>query len=361
MSETDKKSPKPSTPGRERMKSGDGKSIANKIVKRRTSTDYKDLKTKETLKKALLERDDELFVLARDYRDQAKKLKKLKQEMLLKKMEVSSLKVEAQEAKERADRMSHALTSSVENTSNLMASLSKANDKEQEKEEKENEREEEVSPKDDTASPKDDPAKPEDNPDAYMRDPEYIRTIKQIDPASLDMILEADKMTPSAETEPVDGEKFRYAVPMHLMGLILGKHRVTIKRIIHQTATEIEQCSWAEGVGNDARRVMGFEIIGSADAVRKAIDAMIKVVRESDAQKVSRILSGHIRAQEDPPKGGKPKKAKNQGAAKPGPRKSYGANPRKPYGENPICRFYRKGYCKYGIKCKESHSRGTRK
>ena len=124
-----------------------------------------------------------------------------------------------------------------------------------------------------------------------------------------------------------------------------GKSKATMRRIAHQTCCEVEQKSWVVVNETGAHRKMGFEILGAPDAIREAVNAMIRAVRHIPADKSKNIMMSHMRASKPKPK---PKRL---------PQK-----PRDPRSnlKKHICRFYLKGKCTYGIRCKESHSLGGR-
>ena len=140
------------------------------------------------------------------------------------------------------------------------------------------------------------------------------------------------------------GDILKYPVPTHLMGLIMGRQKTTLRRIIHQTSTEIEPLSWVE----DGERFMGFSIQGSPSAIENAIAEMIAAIKGMDVTRAIKIIKGHIKPE---------KKEDNQST-----KTSTGSKLSKPKYENPtssnICIHFKKGNCRYGINCRRSHSQG---
>ena len=153
------------------------------------------------------------------------------------------------------------------------------------------------------------------------------------------------------------------------MGLITGRQKQTIRRIINQTSTEIEPISWSE----DGGRQMGFKMLGSHESITKAIDLMVDVVRSMDVTRAQRIIKGHQR----PEKSNVPKKPASKDAtvkttskpatSKPTPTSATGKGiPGKRSGskssassvktsESVVCVHFRRGNCKHGSRCRDRH------
>ena len=165
---------------------------------------------------------------------------------------------------------------------------------------------------------------------------------------------EVKTMTPLSQCDIPEDEPFLYAVPMHLMGIIIGRQKVTLKRIVNQTATEIEPISW---VVNGAR-TMGFRILGAPEAISKAINQMILAIKFADNVKARKLIEAHLVTQ------GVKKPAltkKSTPAKKPAPvKKQVTAKPdkeQKPGGSKSgkVCVYYAKGSCTHGPNCRFLH------
>ena len=235
-------------------------------------------------------------------------------------------------------------------------------------------------PEPSTGSPEPE-AKPEPNPRSsfFVDDPEYQTSLKEFNYDELSMSAEADKMTPSDDVSFEEDGSLKYAVPMHLMGLLVGRQKQTMRRIMNMSSTELEQGSWT----HDGLRLMGFKMLGSTEGIKKAVDLMIATIRTMESDKAASLMRNHIRI---PKKTPKKKSSKKPETKEPGANpKEPGANPKEPGakpskpapapkkangkklgGRNPggsgskseICPHYLKGKCSFGIKCRNSHSRG---
>lgn len=332
--------------------------VIAKTALSRMAPDYDKMRTREALKVALQERDQELKTLAMDYNARGDRITALRSTVASKNREIASLKQVTKEANTRANRLTDALlgVSKSENipvTDTVSEPVNEPVSEPQAEQAKD--------PKPSTSS--DDKTVPK----SYADDPSYQAAIKQLDLENLDLVNEANSMVQSADTSPVDGETYRYQVPTHLMGLAIGRQRVTMRRISHQTSTEIEQCSWTVEDDASTHRHMGFSILGSAEAIRNAIDAFIRVIREMELSKATKMISGHII--KPSVNTNKVSKQKDNATAK---KKTPTATPKKVAGDkktgskstktkNQLCPHYVKGQCRYGVKCWNKHSLGLGK
>lgn len=176
-------------------------------------------------------------------------------------------------------------------------------------------------------------------------DSEYQEALKDIKFDEFSTVEEANNMTPATEIIPDEKGKALYPVPIHLMGILIGRQRQTMRRIMMQTSTEMEQCSWVD----NGKRIMGFSITGAAEAVKAAIDVMINTISDMEDQKATKFLKGHLRI---------PKKKAGRGKANPKPTPRPNAGTKQPTGKKEICPHFLVGSCKFGVKCRSLHSRG---
>ena len=125
-----------------------------------------------------------------------------------------------------------------------------------------------------------------------------------------------------------------------------------MRRIQHQTCTEIEPISWADG----AIRYMGFSIIGSESAIQQAIREMVSVVRKMDVSRAVKIIQGHLK----PEKKEEPAPKSSASAAKKSAAKaSTSASATGSKLPANICAHFLKGNCRFGVNCRYSHSKGN--
>ncbi len=302
--------------------------------------DYSKAKTMAHLKSFLAERDSDLVMISKKFLDQEKRIKVLRQQVAGKNREVAQLRQDAKSSADRAIRYADALIDSVNKPSEPMSpSVPTVPD-------------ETPSPEDTTGAPdtgegngapstEPEPGQSKE-PTSVFAHQEYKDKIREIDLDGLDMTQEADAMTKPEECEINEDEPYRYEVPMQLMGMLIGRQKVTLNRIINQTATEIEPKSWVV----EGRRVMGFELLGSQESIRKAITAMIRTVRLMDKTRAKRIISAHI------------KTAEKKDSSRPEPSKPK--PPGSKFKSKKICIDFTKGKCTYGEKCKFQHKKGSK-
>ena len=367
------------------VRKGKGGDIAQAAVAERvkdyTGSGFRKL---DKLKQLLQERDTQLYTLAceyqeqevslkrsqTDFQDQEINLKRVKTSLAAKQNEVASLKLSLKKESERANKVANALAESVLGASKTQKAMPDG--------------EAQTTPKKTYAdaaamtSPEDGskpPAEEKTSSVEYYEDPFYLKAIKEVKLEELDLSHEATVMIPSSELSgEIVGTRFKYPVPTHLMGLIIGKGKKTLRRIYHQTYTEIEQISWTVGEGDSAERMMGFQIKGSSEAIINAVDCMIEVVNETSKDHAIRVLKGHMNSDSGKPDAGPsaPKKKPNTAGGKkpnpggkgpkPGGSKSggKGGNPKrsKPKPDNEICEHFLQAKCRYGINCPQAHSMG---
>ena len=287
-----------------------GHDIAKRVTQ--YTYDYKG-KTPAQLKALLQERDSELFILAEEFLDQEARILRLKAASQRKSREVDSMKQQANVSSELNTKLTEALLQSVRSKSSA---------------------EPEPGTSDGTDGAGNDGAgnnsgddEPQiaGEPKTLYNLPEYQECIKRMNLEGLVMSNEADSMTRAIDVKPVEGTPLRYIVPMHLMGLIIGRNKITLNRIINQTSTEIEPMSWVE----NNERLMGFYILGSAAAIRSAINEMVAVVRNMDKTRAKKVIMSHLR-----PGGGKSSK---------------------------LCIHFAKGHCTYGNSCRFTHKKNAKK
>lgn len=320
--------------------------IAKKVISS-PAPDYDKMRTKELLKAALLERDTELRTLAMDHNAQSDRIRALRSTISSKNMEIAQLKRTNKEANNRTNQLADALLAA--NKSHGTMPIAPQNEAVAEV------KTQIEGPKPGTSSNNGTETVPE--PRSYSDDPKYQAAIQNLDLENLDMKHEAGAMTPADDITAADGEKFRYSVPAHLLGFIVGRQKVTIRRISNQTSTEIEQCSWSVGDGADAERQMGFAIQGSVSSIKDAITAMIAVVADMEVDKASSLIKGHLKKK--PANGDrKPKKIPGTTKKPATTKQSAGNKSGSKFKKGPICPHYVKGHCKYGIKCWHKHSLG---
>ncbi len=320
--------PKPTEEESASRKRPNGEDIARKTLESDGPSDFKKLRSMEALRNQLTEKDSDLQQLAKEFLQQQDTIKRLKNSVKSKSVEIAKLKLSNTDASKRIHRLTDALiTSSV--------TAVKSSDPPQEDGEKPSTSA--GSSGEQPVKGKPDETKPE--PKSLVDDPLYQAAIKDVDLSDLNKEQQSQLMVQFDEISLNDQTSFRYPVPPHLMGVLVGKQKLTMSRIMRQTCTEIEQMSWVEGEGASAIRVMGFLIKGSTDAIGEAIDEMLKTVKEMDAQKAAKIIRGHIKPDRMPDRkpvdGGKGKKGE-------------------------MCPFFLKGNCKYGVKCRKSHSKGKK-
>ena len=350
-----------------------GKEIARKAIG--AVHNYDKLLLKD-IKANLLERDAELTILAGDFIDQEARIVRLRRTMMRMNREMTALKKASRDSadisRKLTDTLVHVTSQSVRGKSESDASMEADNIDPEEMADAGSEHGE--------ATPDAKNGEPEvmdDEPGTacqkyFMGDPYYQESIKSLDLENLDMGHEAEEMVKPSEIDFDEEEvPFKYRVSPYLMGLITGRQKQTIRRIINQTSTEIEPISWAE----DGRRQMGFKILGSQESIVKAINLMIDVVRTMDNYRAKRILKGHqMPEKKEPapakPATGKPKPTKPS-TSKPEPAKASTSKGKTPTGkgksskntgskssDNDICpRFSATGNCKYGSRCNKKHVR----
>ena len=231
-----------------------GRDIAKRVME--FSYDYKG-KTLAQSKSLLLERDSEMYTLAEEFLDQEVRIQRLKAASQRKTREVADMRQQAKESGDLNDKL----------TEVLLKSVSKANS-------------DEPIPGPSTETDGTEPNSANNSgdegpaiagePKALFSLPEYQERIRHMNLDELVMTGEAENMVPAIEAPAAVNGVVRYPVPFHLMGLVMGRQKVTLNRIVNQTSTEIEPVSWVE----DNIRHMGFYILGSPEAVRYAINEM---------------------------------------------------------------------------------------
>ena len=113
--------------------------------------------------------------------------------------------------------------------------------------------------------------------------------IKDIDLSAMNMEEQSQLMVQFGALTLNSETLLKYLVPPHLMGLLVGKQKITMGRTARQTCTEIEQASWSDGEGAAAIRVIGFIIWGATDIISEAVDEMICTVKEMEMSKAVRL------------------------------------------------------------------------
>ncbi len=168
------------------------------------------------------------------------------------------------------------------------------------------------------------------------------------------MSEEAD-MTKAEDCVITEDEPLKYPVQPHLMGLLIGQQKVTLKCMINQSATEIETVSWVE----EDQRVIGFEILSLVEAISKAIGLMIRTVRTMDRIRVKKIISVHIKTTDEiEGRREEPQRHKEPPRKLPGKPHHLGKPGSKLF---KICpQFSKKGHCPYGSNCKFVHKKGNK-
>ncbi len=355
-----------------------GKEIATKAI--RIVHNYDKLLLKD-IKANLLERDAELVVLAGDYIEQEARIGRLRRTIMRMNREMAAAK---QDSKNSAD-MSRKLTETLVQVISQPESKAEPNSEGEKSQINEDDTDatsdhEGPDPKADEGSePKIDEPDTSDNIKKYfLSDPYYQECIKGVNLDELDMVHEADEMIKPADIDFDEEEiPFKYRVPPYLMGLITGRQKQTIRRIINQTSTEIEPISWSE----EGRRQMGFKILGSHEAITTAIDLMVDVVRTMDVTRAQRIIKGHYRPEKAEPKP-TPKAATSKSTpkattskstpkattSKPNPKAATGKGKSGNKGgskstsgkssESVVCIHFRRGYCRNGSRCHDKHVSG---
>ncbi len=300
-----------------------GHDIAKKAVE--AKRDYKKHKL-DQLKLAIVERDDELLLLAKEFLgqeskliDQEARINKLRRALNSKKKEVTSLITSTNEANARALKLTDALIGKVNKPSTSGEGAEKGDDS--------NESNADTS----GGTQKAPSAGPSagSTPRSIFDYPEYQTKIKTLNLDQLCMKDEANTLITSEALNLNDETEIRYEVPMHLMGHVMGRQKATINRIVAQTSTEIEPISW---VTDGRERLMGFKILGATADIKRAIDEIIKTIREMEDFRAVQILKGHIKPEQGT-RGGKSAK---------------------------ICSFFRKGFCRNGAKCGLSHRKTSK-
>ncbi len=288
-----------------------GHDIAKRVVE--YSYDYKG-KTQAQLKSLLQERDSEMFILAEEFLDQEAKIQRLKAASQRKTREVAEMKQQAKESGDINSKLTEALLKSVSkaDTDEPIPGSSS---------------EPEGGEANSANNSGDEGPAIAGEPKALFSLPEYQERIRHMNLDELVMTGEAENMVPAMQAPEAVNGVVRYPVPFHLMGLVIGRQKATLNRIINQTSTEIEPVSWVE----DNIRHMGFYILGSPEAVRSAINEMIAAVRNMDKFRAKNIIKSHMSYK---PGGGKSAK---------------------------LCRHFSKGHCKLGNKCRFTHKKPTKK
>ncbi len=359
----------PGTPPVLKIKKVTGSEIARKVVS--AVRDYSDM-TKDKIKACLLARDSELFTLANEFCDQEAKLKRLQVSLMSKKKELASVKVTLKAETDKSNKLMNALTDSVSLSKQYRsASISEAEPpatpggsgaKSDGAGTSPNKDAEEHSlPNKDTEKQVPDADDTKNNQDgmSFQDHPDFLAAVKKVNLETLNMVEEADSMIPVAELSPEIVEtQFKYPVPSHLMGFIIGKNKKSLRRIQHQTYTEIEQTSWVIGEGNNAERYMGFEILGSYDAILEAIKCMIDVVRRTSNHLAVKVMNGYLKVDSKPQPKQPQKGKKGKGKTTSHPPKARS----KPNDGNKvkICEHFLKARCRDGVKCSMAHSMGKK-
>lgn len=327
-----------------------------KLALERGVQDYEKLRTRELLKTALQERDTELKAVSMDHQAQADRIRALRCTVSAKNREIAQLKQTNKESTARANKLTDALLVEKNKTA-----LIPSNEDQEMSDMSETASKPEPEPRPGTSADNDVPT-----PKSYVEEPCYQEAVQNVDLDSLDMAVEAANMMSAADITVTEGVKFRYPVPTHLIGLIVGRQKVTLRRICNQTSTEIEQCSWAVTDGTTEKRQMGFTILGSPAAIREAVDEMVTVIKVMDLPKAIKLISGHIKKPRDTAKMNPTKKPSATTSVKPakqptGTSKSTTNSKKsgsKSKSKGQICSHYLKGQCRYGINCRKQHSKG---
>ncbi len=344
--------------------------VAKRVIARGVSASrYSDIKAVSKFKNLMLERDNELYFLAMKYQEQEAHIKGLRQEAAVRNRDTASLRQQHRDATQMCRNLTVAL--SVVNSCAQPAAKPEIKKAEMTSSGTQFSDQEEEEDKDEGAS--------NNEYKFFFHDPLFKNAVNAVETESLDMTAESSQMTPSSEID-IDGNILLYPVPTHLMGLIVGKGRRTLRRIYFQTHTEIEQHSWVIGEGPDAKRVMGFKIQGAPDAIKAAIDEMVDVIATMNKDKAVNMIKWQQKknqpATPDQPKpstsglgSAKPKPgASGIGSVRP---KTGGSTPRhggfgrggrggkggrrKNSTNTYVCRFIKNGICPFGDKCRNVH------
>ncbi len=328
------------------LKRNKGHDIAMKVLG--ASHDYSKSKILE-LKTTVIERDSDLITISKQFLDQERRIKSLKLQVQGKNRELAKLKQEAKDSSDRAIRYADALIDSVGKVpkppSDEKPGPSAPSTPSGEPDESE------------PSNPASPSAEKEEEHASVFHYEVYKSKIRSLNLDELNMSEEADTMTKVEDCSISEDEPLKYPVPPQLMGLLIGRQKVTLKRIVNQSATEIEPISWVE----EGQRVIGFEILGSVEAISKAIGLMIRTVRSMDRIRAKRIIMGHIKTADklegrrEEPHGRDDPARKPNTQGKPHPQGKPGSKSFK------ICpQFSKKGHCSYGSTCKFVHRKGNK-
>ncbi len=303
--------------------------LANQVVT--GENDYSKQKTVTQLRATITEKDEQLKLLATEFLKQNTKVKRLQRSVVVTTKKLTVAEQSAREHTAKSEKLTEALMASSLACSAL-SSMSSPKPGPAPKEEPSKPGKPEPEP-----APAQEP-EPELEPRSLFDHREYQDKVRSMNLDELDMNSEANSMC-SPEMIEIDDGSTHYQVPMHLMGVVMGRQKVTLNRIVNQSKTEIEPLSWVV----DGVRVMGFTILGSDDAIRHAVTLMIDAVRKMQADRAKKLLSGHLRSGARRP---------NQGPSGPSSAGSKSAK---------LCDKYAKGKCPAGNKCRYQHKKNSKK
>ncbi len=289
--------------------------------------DYSKHRNSAQLKAALTSSDAALKLIATEFLKQNAKVKRLQRSVLLTTKKLNTAEKSAKEHSERSGKLMEALVASSLACSALSSKPSTSGESE----------------KVETSKPELDPEptpelvpEPAPEPRSLFEHREYQEKVKSMDLNQLDLDSEADAMVPPDHAVIEDGAT-QYEVPMYLMGIIMGRQKITLNRLVNQTKTEIDPLSWVK----DGNRVMGFKILGADDAIRHAIALMIQAVRNMNIDRAKKLLTGHLRS----------------GAWKSKPK----AGPSGGSKSSKLCDKFALGKCPNGDKCRYRHKKDSKK
>ena len=332
-----------SVPQSEQMVLGRRKSHDIAMKAKALQTDLSKFKTVAQMKTLFQELEVEFSALAESFLTQESVVKRQKMTIMVKNREIAELKQSNKVAAKRSGLLTDALAVAV---LNQMSEPKKPSESQAES----------VAASMDAVpqSATSTSVNPEKEPSSIFGYSEYRDSISSIDLDQLDMENEAKTMTPVAQCDIPEDEPFQYAVPMHLMGIVMGRQKVTLKRIINQTATEIEPISWVV----NGSRVMGFKILGAPEAIAKAVNQMLLAVKFSDNVKARKLIAAHLVTQgakkSEPTKKSTPAKksvpTKKPETTKPEEDQKHGGSK-----SGKVCVYYAKGSCTHGSKCRFLH------
>ncbi len=324
--------------------------------------DYSKATTLAKLKAVLTQRDDDLITISQQFLSQERRINSIRLQVQSKNREMAKLRQETKDASDRAIRYADALVSSVDQEpSDVKPGPSVP---EPDKEPDDDGGNTPSAPNSVPASPNPDQNKTDEHSSVFQYS-EYKDKIRALNLEELNMVAEADAMIAADDCNVIEDEPFRYSVPPQVMGLLIGRQKVTLKRIINQTATEIEPLSWVV----DGQRLMGFELLGSTEAIKKAISIMIRTVRNMDKTRAKRIIAGHINTADrndgrrDPDRSDPSRRPRDDDSPRRRPRDDDSGSKSKPHKSksNKACWQFNKGHCPNGNYCRFQHIKKGKK